>query len=161
MMADTLTVISIGSFVAAGVFLVIAIVLFIVFKIPSVLGDLSGRNAKKSIEKMRKNNERTGNKSYSPSITNVERGKITETIKVHRRTNGFGSNGETGLLTGNDQARYEGAETDILENTTEILSDVNETAALDKIVSDANGKTGGIGFWYIENVVFIHTEEVI
>lgn len=151
-MADMLTAISIGSFVAAGVFLVIAIVLFIVFRIPSVLGDLSGRNAKKSIEKMRKNNERTGNKPYSPSVTNVKRGKRPEVS---------GLNGETGLLVENYQAGYGESETGILGNTTEILLDVNETVALSENVSDANGKAEESIFEYIENVVCIHTEEVI
>lgn len=160
-MADMLTAISIGSFAAAGVFLVIAIVLFIVFRIPSVLGDLSGRNAKKSIEKMRKNNERTGNKSYSPSITNAKRGKITETIKGQKIIGAVGLNGETGLLAENYQARYEDAETGILGNTTEILFDENETATLSKTASDGIAKAGETVFAYIENVVYIHTEEVI
>lgn len=38
----------------------------VLFKIPIVIGDLSGRTAKKSIERMRLNNEKTGNKSYKP-----------------------------------------------------------------------------------------------
>lgn len=153
-MADMLTVISIGSFVAAGVFLVIAIVLFFVFRIPSVLGDLSGRNAKKSIEKMRKSNEMTGNKPHSPGVTNVNRGKITETIKGHEKTKVVGLNGETGLLAENYQAGYEESETGIPGNTTEILSDVNETVVL-------GGKVEEAVFEYMENTVFIHTEEVI
>ena len=76
-MASTLSIISIIAYIAAGVLLVLAIVLGIIFKIPSVIGDLSGRNAKKSIEQMRANNVRTGNKSYRPSKTNLERGKLT------------------------------------------------------------------------------------
>ena len=52
-MAETLSMISKISFVAAEICLVVAIILFIRFKIPDVIGDLSGRNARKSIEQMR------------------------------------------------------------------------------------------------------------
>lgn len=59
-MAETLSMISKISFVAAGICLVVAIILFIRFKIPDVIGDLSGRNARKSIEQMRALNEKSG-----------------------------------------------------------------------------------------------------
>ena len=54
-MSDILNIISLVSFVLAGILLVLAVVLFFVFKIPSVWGDLSGKNARKSIERMRQN----------------------------------------------------------------------------------------------------------
>ena len=79
-MAETLSMISKISFVAAGICLVVAIILFIRFKIPDVIGDLSGRNARKSIEQMRALNEKSGSKSYKPSKKNIERGKLTETM---------------------------------------------------------------------------------
>lgn len=59
-MAETLSMISKISFVAAGICLVVAIILFIRFKIPNVIGDLSGKNARKSIEQMRLLNEKVG-----------------------------------------------------------------------------------------------------
>ena len=39
-MADVLSIISLVSFILSGVFLIAAIVLLVVFKIPSVIGDL-------------------------------------------------------------------------------------------------------------------------
>ncbi len=48
-MAETLSNISTISFIAVLVFTVLAIVQWFFFKIPTVIGDLSGRNAKKSI----------------------------------------------------------------------------------------------------------------
>ena len=66
-------VVSVIFFIAAGVFAVLAIALWFLFKIPIVIGDLSGRTAKKSIERMRLNNEKTGNKSYKTSKSNLER----------------------------------------------------------------------------------------
>ena len=73
--------ISVIFFIAAGVFAVLAIALWFLFKIPIVIGDLSGRTAKKSIERMRLNNEKTGNKSYKTSKSNLERGKLTGTME--------------------------------------------------------------------------------
>jgi len=53
-MAQTLETISILFFVAAGVFAALAALLWFVLRIPAVAGDLSGRNARRSIEEMRK-----------------------------------------------------------------------------------------------------------
>lgn len=80
-MADILNTVSVIFFIAAGVFAVLAIALWFLFKIPIVIGDLSGRTAKKSIERMRLNNEKTGNKSYKTSKSNLERGKLTGTME--------------------------------------------------------------------------------
>ena len=60
-MADILSKISIGMFIVAVIFFIIAIILFVVFNIPYVVGDLSGKNAQRSIEKLRAVNEKTGN----------------------------------------------------------------------------------------------------
>lgn len=54
-MAEILHTLSIISFVLAVLFVVIAIILWFVFKIPNVIGDLSGHNARKSIAQMRQN----------------------------------------------------------------------------------------------------------
>ena len=54
-MAETLSLISIVSFIAAAVCLVVTVILFFWFQIPSVIGDLSGRTARKSILQNRKN----------------------------------------------------------------------------------------------------------
>ena len=52
-MAETLSMLSIISFIVAGVALAVAIFLWIFFKIPRVVGDLSGRNARKSVARVR------------------------------------------------------------------------------------------------------------
>lgn len=62
-MAETLSVISLISFLAAGVFAILAVVLWFVFHIPTVAGELSGRTAKKSIERTRRNNEEASKNS--------------------------------------------------------------------------------------------------
>ena len=59
-MAETLSMLSIISFIVAGVALAVAIFLWIFFKIPRVIGDLSGRNARKSIARVRASYEKSG-----------------------------------------------------------------------------------------------------
>ena len=60
-MAQVLSNISIILFVIAVVFAIASIVIWFVFKIPEVIGDLSGRNARKSIEHMRAETENKNN----------------------------------------------------------------------------------------------------
>ena len=79
-MAETLSMVSMVSFVAAGVCLALTVILWFAFRIPNVIGDLSGRNARKSIERMRKSNENTGRKSYRSSAVNAARSKLTEAM---------------------------------------------------------------------------------
>ena len=50
--ADFLLTVSAALFVLAVVFLVLAVILFIFFRIPDVVGDLSGKEAKNSIRQM-------------------------------------------------------------------------------------------------------------
>ena len=65
-MAETLSLISLISFLAAGVFAVLAVVLWFVFHIPTVAGELSGRTARKSIERMRKSNAEAAKNLQGP-----------------------------------------------------------------------------------------------
>lgn len=57
-MADKLEQAAMVLFMAAGVFLVCSVFLWVKFHIPMVVGDLSGRTARKSIAKMREDSER-------------------------------------------------------------------------------------------------------
>ena len=70
----------IGAAIASGILLVVSIVLFFMLDIPKVIGDLTGSNAKKGIESIRKQNEATGDKSYKSSSVNLKRGRITDKI---------------------------------------------------------------------------------
>lgn len=167
-MAETLSMISIISFTAAGICLVIAIIFFVRFKIPSVVGDLSGRTARRSVEQMRKANEKSGGKSYRPSKINMERGKLTETMHVMHKasanmTEETGERPETGLLDDNRARVRREAETILLYDKveTEILKDKNMTAALEKYPEKTAGGKGEILIETLEEVIFIHTDKVI
>lgn len=173
-MADILSIVSLVSFILSGVAFVLAILFFILFRIPSVIGDLSGRTARKSIAKMRLANEKTGVKSYKESKTNVERGKLTGTMpdsgKLNKK-NSAPANGqpETGLLADNKAEGLESEATGVLDEetgmleseTTGLLVNENATAPLDTPVQKPVVRSGGKKIVMLEEVMFIHTEEVI
>lgn len=173
-MVQTLQTLSIISFTIAGICLVLAVFFWFFFKIPTVIGDLSGRTARKSIAKMRAANEKTGAKSYKESKTNAERGKLTGTmpdsgkLKKKKEVPDDGKP-ETGLLAENKADGLEseatgvlGAATGNLESeTTGLLIDENATAPLDTPAHKPPVRTGGKKIEIIEEVMFIHTDEVI
>ncbi len=148
-MADTLSIISSIFFVAAGVFAVLAIALWFLFRIPAVIGDLSGRTAKKSIEQMRRDNEKNSEKSYE-SVPKKTGGKA--------RAGGY----ETGLLNENKARGRTSEETELLieAEDTGIFGDDNTTEQLNE-VQDSQRKPVGITLSVIEEIMLIHTDEVI
>ena len=169
-MAEILSVISIISLVLACVCLVLAVIFFVRFKIPSVIGDLSGRNARRSIEQMRQTNMKGGDRSFRSSQTNIERGKLTETMhntgmegQQHNRS--ADETQETEILA--ETGSYATADpTELLvdENATELLADENVTAPLNpENQKPAEEKKRGrkISIELSEEIMFVHTEEEI
>lgn len=160
-MADTLTMISMISFILAGVFAAMAVALWFVFKIPSVVGDLSGRTARKSIEQMRQNNDKTGIKSYRTSNQNLERGKLTGTIENISRNRQEIL--ETGLLKENRVHTYEPQETELLmhKGRQEGFCGKIQTASLTDEPMRVERKAASITIKSLGEVMYIHTEEEI
>lgn len=159
-MADILHTISIVSFVLAGLFVSLAITLWFVFKIHNIIGDLSGRNAKKSIALMRQNNEKSGDKSYKASAKNAERGKLTETMKGLKENE---ANEETGLLKENIVHSYETEATGLLVDVeaTGLLNEVEETESLESSQILLNRPVSTVRIKLVDEKMLIHTEEVI
>lgn len=166
-MADTLSTLSVISFAVAAVCLVLAVFLGIFFKIPTVISDLSGRTARKSIAKMRTANEKTGVKTYQASKTNANRGKLTGNIPDSTDLNKMGSvinagNPETGLLAANKAYSVDAEKTEMLRSeTTGLLIDEEATATLTPTAAPAAKRSGGKALKLLEEVVLIHTDEVI
>lgn len=171
--AEILSLVSLISFILAGVCLVVALFLWFFFKIPGVIGDLSGRTARKSIEKMRQANASTGNKSYRSSAANVARGKLTDTIpgsaaspkqapQAPKPTPAPVQNGqpETSLLSDNQAGPVISEETTALTGCeeTDILTENN---VLIKSSQMPVRRTGGKQLTMINSVMLIHTNEVI
>ncbi len=97
--APIFRIISIVCFSVAGVSLLLAVFLFIKFRIISVIGDLTGKTARKSIEKMREENEKSGVKSHRPTPAAVKRGPITKPMEDYNL--GVGSEETTNISQSN------------------------------------------------------------
>ncbi len=162
-MAETFSNLSVISFVISGCSLVAAVVVWILFKIPNVIGDLSGKNAQKSIAKMRATNEKSGKKTYKSSDTNIDRGKLTVTMsgispgnnKPVKSTAVHDSETmpETSLLETNKAIDVSGA--------TELLDNSDGTVLLDETLETAAKAIKRTEIELIEEVMLIHTDEVI
>lgn len=70
----------IGAAVLCGIMFVVSVLLFILLRVPKIISDLSGATARKAIQNIREQNERTGDKAYKVSAFNLERGKLTDKI---------------------------------------------------------------------------------
>lgn len=153
--------------------LVIAVILFFVLKIPSVVGDLTGATARKAIENIRNQNESSGDKTYKSSAVNRERGKLTDKITatgslVKNPTDVMGGAMATTKI-GTQQLTAEAKqsyETSLLEEnasseTTLLSSDgAGVTTILDQ--SSVEQSIDPSATFVIEyEITFIHTDELI
>lgn len=157
-MADILHTVSVISFVAAGVFFVVVIALWFIFKIPSVMGDLSGRTARKSIERMRQKNEKTG--SYKASEKKIERVKLPRMMEGRGKSSGH--NDETGLLNENLATNYEEQATGLLiDDSTGSLEDSRETTPLEESIEKIVRPAPSVSIKMLGEIMYVHTEEII
>lgn len=147
----------IGGLVLAGLMLLLAVLLFFLLKIPVVIGDLSGATARKAIENIRKENAKTGEKTYKSSQVNIERGRVTDKMtpsgKLLRRPNtGYGGAMATEKI-GTDRLQAEASFTSAVgaEETT-VLYPGDETTVLSDDTS---------AFRILYEVTLIHTNERI
>ena len=174
----TINIVSIILFALAGVCLVVAIYSSIRFNIPQVIGELTGRTAKKSIAQMREKNVKTGDKSHRPSALAKERGTLTDKIDEKKGSKSSSQSDSTELLEDGTELL---SNNDVNSNATELLSDATEklndnaTELLSDETSILNEETSVLspsmsattptqvneGFTMIQNIIFIHTNETI
>lgn len=193
-MADTisnvpeiLSLVSLICYVLAGVFLAVAIFLFFYFKIPGVIGELTGRTARKTVARMRSANEKSGSKGFRPSETNAARGKVTGSMPLtgkkdkpqRTETLDLAPGGEETVSLGIDSAPLygnrpagegtvplapgpgAGGGTELPPEETTALSD--ETTALSEETTLLRPAAAApkLQFTLLEEVMLIHTDEVI
>lgn len=153
-----------GGAILAGVMLVATVILFFVYKIPTVIGDLTGANARKAIENIRNQNESSGDKLYKTSQVNRERGKLTDKISP----SGSLMREPSGVLGGGAMATEK-------ISTQELPPEANETTVLDAVTDETtvlSTESGGettvlsqdeqpVVFQIEYEITFIHTDEVI
>lgn len=115
-MADTFKMISNISFILAAIFLLVAVFMFFKFNIRKIVGDLSGRNARKSISAMKQDNP-------SGEVSNVNyiyKREIKETFSELQTTS------EMEVRTESLNENKSEIVTDVLDetiNTTTVLSE--------------------------------------
>ena len=115
MTVEMLNTLSFSSFIASGVLFLTAVALFFLLDIPKVVGEVSGKTAKKSIQQIQKHNEGDSERIlHSSQNSNVTRpGKIKAD-----------SSNETTLLASNQTGVPAANETTVLiNNETTLLKD--------------------------------------
>lgn len=187
-MAQVYNIISIVGFSLAGIFFILAVVFWIRFNIPKIVGDLTGRTARKSISQMRSENERSGKKVYTPQPSagsgsirlknlgdektaslSVEKGsksdenEKTELLEQQAETELLTEGMETELLGQEMETELlkEAEDTTLLGGTDELLENDNETGLLDEGTILLNEEGNVRDFRIIQSIVYIHTQEVI
>ena len=140
-MADTLSTLSIVFFVVGGVCFALAVFFWFFFKIPGVIGDLTGKTARKNIAKIREENEKKSNRAPRDSsrLGIVRRKGGTESLNKtaqpsvrftsQNANSNAAANPETGLLDSNKDT-YGNAENTALLVDNGGASDIDETAPL-------------------------------
>ena len=144
-MAQTYEALSIAAYLLAALSLLLAVFLWFRFKIWGVIGDLSGRTARKSIEEMRRINEKSGRKSYRPTPIGVSRGKVTEVMENQQIPVDSGKKDATMAL------EYTSNGTELLSKGTEVLRQTEKQAGKQHHPAECK---------ILKSIVLIHTEEV-
>ena len=151
-----------GGAILAAIMLVVSVIVFFLLKIPTVIGDLTGANARKAIENIRNQNESTGDKTYRSSKVNRERGKLTEKISPSgriRNDSGYSSNcamqTEKIGISQPEKEKARNKSTSASETTVLVQEEhVNETVVLDSVMV-------GSVFAIEYEITYIHTDEII
>ena len=166
-----------GGAILAAVMLAITVILFFVYKIPTVIGDLTGANARKAIENIRNQNENSGDKLYKTSQVNRERGKLTDKISpsgsLMRDPSGVLGGGAMATEKISTQELPQVDETTVLESNETTVLESNETTVLGSNETTVLGNTGAgettvlvaedtpVTFQIEYEITFTHTDEVI
>lgn len=176
--AEILSLISTICCVIAAISALLAVLFWFAFKIPSVIGDLSGRTARKSIARMRASNERAGGRGYRTSTANANRGKLTDTMQRAQKLTGDSKKSvaaaapkasakdampETGLLETNQAVVTDDQQTELLESSesTALLVDEDATVPLYEEPKAPIKRIGGKKLTMLDEVILIHTDETI
>lgn len=134
--------------VSAVLFLVLAVILLFVLKIPAVIGYLSGSTQKKAIMEIRNNNGKPI--AHKNTSANRSRGKITEKMdglspKNGGQTEKIMPNLTTAKLKNIEPASVVSEETSVLEETsnqTSLLVDETANTSVGTVIDNDSGYVG-------------------
>lgn len=85
MSIELLQNLSLASYVLAGVFFMVSVILFFRLDVLKLIGDFTGVNERKAIESMRLQNENTGNSNYKSMRSGKARERLTDKISSSGR----------------------------------------------------------------------------
>ncbi len=161
----------IGGAILAGIMFVVSALVFIFLRIPTVIGDLTGANARKAIENIRSHNENTGNKTYRTSRVNRERGKLTDKISPSGRLIRDPSNSLNGAMATAKLITQQLSPAGALSNETTVLTGGLTNASPETTVLTPEEHTGKTAVLNVKSfcnefvieyeITYIHTDEVI
>ena len=167
-----------GGAILAGIMFAVSVLVFFLLKIPTVIGDLTGANARKAIENIRNQNESTGDKTYRSSQVNRERGKLTDKISPSGRLIKDPSHSLHGAM-GTEKISTQELHPEDVTNENTVLTGANETTVLTgelaggnetTVLSNENpanettvlnAQTFSNAFVIEYEITYIHTDEII
>ncbi len=82
MSIELLQMISVGAMVLAGIWLIVAVILFVLFDIRTMIGDLSGANERRAIAEIKRQNENTESLGTEKLISGQIPEIAEETVKL-------------------------------------------------------------------------------
>lgn len=138
-----------GGAILSVLMLLVSVLLFVVLKIPKVIGDLNGSNARRAIAMIREQNTSTGEKTFKSSSVNRERGRLTDKISQSGRLEQNPASDAGAMRT----SKISTAELDGAGETT-MLEPVGEETTL---LSSAQDMVFEIEF----DITYIHSDEII
>ncbi len=150
----------IGGVVFSTIMFLISVTLFFVFKIPKIIGNLSGSTAKKAIRQIREQNEYTG------ALKNTGRTEKTKRKKLHNKTGTSGAE-TSGYHPSGSGAWTEKISTQLLDQKAMAQSMLEETTLLSPVMEETTvlshdpAAEAGSVFVVEQDITFIHTEEYI
>ncbi len=151
-MAETLSLISLISFLAAGAFGILTVILWFVFRIPTVQGELSGRIVRKSIERMRKSNEEAAKPAWGPSTGQGEHQRPPDHMGQAEKSRSGGEKAGTNLSAQGSAGVDHGRKTELL---------TGEKGTEAAVKGPPRRRAPAVKIVLIEETLFIHTKEVI
>lgn len=131
MSIELLQNLSLASYVLAGVFFMVSVILFFRLDILKLIGDFTGANERKAIESMRLQNENAGEKSYKSMRSSTARGRLTDKISP------------SGRLIHNTSEIMPSATTEKF-STLELMTSANETTLLNAEMNETTVLSSGM-----------------
>lgn len=131
MSIELLQNLSLASYVLAGVFFMVSVILFFRLDILKLIGDFTGANERKAIESMRLQNENASENSYKSMRSSTARGRLTDKISP------------SGRLIHNTSEIMPSATTEKF-STHELMPSVNETTVLSAGMNETTVLSAGI-----------------